>query len=126
MVDVKFRGSSKIYPASFIRRADNLIELIGDLPRKETGFSVFRQGNGDLLGKYNDYSTIYVLTDNGIVFSNDGSVQTEPDNVPEDPDAQDEVLPTIYDDIGNKYAQTIQDGKIVLKMVESFDGLCNY
>lgn len=66
------------YKVDFNRISDNVVEIKGDLPVKDTGFCLSRPNENDNWD-YSNYTTIYRKIDGGIQFSDDGSVYTEPE-----------------------------------------------
>lgn len=81
MVKVKFIKTSEMIEVGFRIVNKNIVELQGKIPRNENGFNVYSRNNV-LLGEYQEYKTIYKVTDNGIQFSNDGSIYVKPVPIP--------------------------------------------
>ncbi len=75
MIQVKI--NEQFYNVEFHRMSENTILLIGDIPVSTNGFVTYRL-NGKQLGDFSDYTTIYRQHENGIEFSNDGSIYVEP------------------------------------------------
>lgn len=76
MIAIKFNNLSNKINATFEKNG-NVITLKGDVPQNTSGFYAYTT-KGVLLGTYTDYKTIYRVLDNGVQFSNDGSVWVEP------------------------------------------------
>ena len=78
MIKVVFNGSKKVYGVTFGVQGEHVCTLIGDkLPQSKKGFKTFRM-SGEPLGDWSDYTTVYRVLEDGVQFSNDGSVWTEP------------------------------------------------
>lgn len=93
MLKLRFNDSSDIfYHVEFSRVSDNIVQLVGELPKSIAGFSLYKM-NGSRLGTYDEYTTIYRVLDNGYQYSNDGSIYVPPIPVP-DPEP---YVPTIED-----------------------------
>lgn len=78
---MNYIGDSTIYPIEFNIVSDNVVELKGDFPVKNTGFILSRincKDNWD----YSAYTTVYQKTNSGAQFSNDRSVYIEPEPSP--------------------------------------------
>ena len=78
MIKIKFLDRDVFYPVSFSQDSAHVCTTIGEgIPQDTCGFQTFRM-NGQPLGDRSDFTTIYRILDNGIQWSNDGSVWTEP------------------------------------------------
>lgn len=80
MLNMNYIGDSTVYPVEFSTISDNVAQLKGDFPVRNTGFILSRincKDNWD----YSAYTTVYQEIDGGVQFSNDGSIYTplEPD-----------------------------------------------
>lgn len=87
MLKLNYIGSEKIHIVEFSRISPNVVQVLGDIPFMDTGFTLSREGKKDKWD-YQSYTTLYRDLPNGIQFSNDGSVYTEPiipDPLPEEP-----------------------------------------
>lgn len=87
MLNLKYAKFITIYPVEFSRVSANVVQILGDLPFKDVGFTLSRQEKNDNWD-YKAYTTLYRELTNGLQFSNDGSVYIEPekpDPVPEEP-----------------------------------------
>lgn len=79
MLNLTFIGENKNYIVSFKNINEKIVEIIGDIPPKVTGFTLTRIGNPYAFkGDYSTFKTIYREVEGGFQFSNDGSVYVEP------------------------------------------------
>ena len=79
MVKIKFNDLQELINVEFRRDENDYLSLYGEVPQDTSGFIAYN-GDGDLLGDYSDYTTVYRVLENGIEFSNDGSQWVEPTN----------------------------------------------
>lgn len=78
MIKIKFLDQDALYPVSFTQDSAHVCTTIGEgIPQDTCGFLTFRM-NGQPLGDRSDFTTIYRILDNGIQWSNDGSVWVDP------------------------------------------------
>lgn len=78
MIKIKFLDRDALYPVSFSQDSAHVCTTIGEgIPQDTCGFQTFRM-NGQPLGDRSDFTTIYRILENGIQWSNDGSIWTEP------------------------------------------------
>ena len=78
MIKIKFLDQDALYPVSFTQDSAHVCTTIGEgIPQDTCGFLTFRM-NGQPLGDRSDFTTIYRILDNGIRWSNDGSVWVDP------------------------------------------------
>ena len=78
MIKIKFLDQDTLYPVSFTQDSAHICTTIGEgIPQDTCGFQTFRM-NGQPLGDRSDFTTIYRILDNGIQWSNDGSVWVDP------------------------------------------------
>lgn len=78
MIKIKFLDQDALYPVSFTQDSAHVCTTIGEgIPQDTCGFQTFRM-NGQPLGDRSDFTTIYRILDNGIQWSNDGSVWVDP------------------------------------------------
>lgn len=82
MIKVLFNGESETRDVSFSCEGDHLVTLIGDVPDVINGFSTYRM-NGQPLGDFLEYKTVYRKIENGVQLSDDGSVWSEPEKIDE-------------------------------------------
>ena len=87
MLKLKYIGDEESYAVEFRTVANNIVELIGDFPIKDTGFTLSRAEHEDNWD-YTGYTTVYREIEGGVQFSNDGSVYVEPEQ-PSEPDTPD-------------------------------------
>ncbi len=75
MLNFQYIGNAENYSVSFNNIDKNVVEVIGDIPKMETGFILTRIGNPSAFkGDYSDFKTVYREIEGGFQFSNDGSV----------------------------------------------------
>ena len=87
MLTLKYIGSDILYDVIFSRISPNVLQVKGDVPFDDKGFTVSREGKNDPW-HYPEYTTLYREIEGGLQFSNNGSVYVEPvrpDPVPEEP-----------------------------------------
>lgn len=77
MLNMKYTGEEIFYPVNFKTVTANVIQLLGDFPIKNSGFTVYRE-NGKFLGDYSAFTTTYREIEGGAQFSNDGSIYVAP------------------------------------------------
>jgi len=77
MIKIKFNNTEQFIDVAFSRLNNNIVELLGDVPAATTGFTTWRLNGKRQLGDFSDFTTIYKVLDDGIQFSNDGSVFEE-------------------------------------------------
>ena len=65
-----------------VKKVNNHVVQITGADQNLSGFHLVTR-NGAIWGKYEDYTTLYRVIDNGFQLSNDGSVYVEPEPVPE-------------------------------------------
>ena len=87
MLKLKYIGDDESYDVEFRAVANNIVELVGDFPIKDTGFILSRAEHEDNWD-YKGYTTVYREIEGGAQFSNDGSVYVEPEQ-PSEPDTPD-------------------------------------
>lgn len=79
MLNLTYIGESTNYPVSFRNINKNVVEVIGDIPKRETGFKLTRIGDPfAFTGDYSEHKTVYREVEGGLQFSNDGSVYVKP------------------------------------------------
>ena len=74
MLNLRYVGSEDFYQVNFRQNNENLITITGDFPVKRKGFKIYLPGDQTPIGDYSSFVTIYRELDNGVMFSNDGSV----------------------------------------------------
>ena len=78
MIKIKFLDRDVFYPVSFSQDSAHVCTTIGEgIPQDTCGFQTFRM-NGQPLGDRSDFTTIYRILDDGIQWSNDGSIWVDP------------------------------------------------
>ena len=83
MLELKYLNSTTSYEVDFFCVSENIIEIHGNFPVENLGFTLSRPNQNDNWD-YSDFTTVYRTLDNGAQFSNDESVYTESDVTPED------------------------------------------
>lgn len=117
MLKLKYVGDEETYAVEFRTVANNIVELMGDFPIKDTGFTLSRAEHEDNWD-YTCYTTVYREIEGGVQFSNDGSVYVEPEqpSEPDTPDYEpyvptlDEVKESKVKEMNAVQQQTIQQG----------------
>lgn len=92
MLKFKYIGSDTLYDVIFSRISPNVLQVKGDVPFDDKGFTVSREGKNDPW-HYPEYTTLYREIEGGLQFSNDGSVYVEP-QIPE-PIPEEPYIPTL-------------------------------
>lgn len=82
MLKMKYIGDSIVYPVEFSIISDNVVQLKGEFPVLTDGFALSRPDHDDDWD-YSAYTTVYYEIDGGAQFSNDGSIYTPPEPLPE-------------------------------------------
>lgn len=85
MLILKYTNITTSYEVEFCHISPNIIELKGNFPIQDTGFTLSRQDFDDNWD-YTGFKTVYRTLENGVQFSNDESVYVEPEEKPELPD----------------------------------------
>ncbi len=75
MIKLQFLNHPEMYLVQFSIYSDNIVACRGDFPALDDGFQLFRE-DGDFLGDFSDYTTIYRKSENEVLFSNDSSIST--------------------------------------------------
>lgn len=73
---IEYKSSEKKYELNGIKKEKHIVTLLGILPENTSGFSIF--SNGKKIGDYSGFTTVYRKLDDGIQYSDDGSVWAEP------------------------------------------------
>lgn len=85
MLELKYLNSTTSYEVDFFRISENVIEIRGNFPVENPGFILFRPDQKTDTWNYSDFTTVYRILEDGVQFSNDESVYTEPEPTPEIP-----------------------------------------
>lgn len=80
MVNIKFLDEESVRQADIKIISSNILEITG-VDQNISGFHLITD-NGDVFGKYEDYTTLYHTLETGFQLSNDGSVYVEPEPTP--------------------------------------------
>lgn len=91
MLNMKYVGSKTIYEVDFRKISAHIVELRGDIPAKDKGFTLSRD-EADDEWDYKRFKTVYRKIDGGVQFSDDGSVFIAP---PEPEPAPEPYVPTL-------------------------------
>lgn len=113
MLNMKYVGSKTIYEVDFRKISAHIVELRGDIPAKDKGFTLSRD-EADDEWDYKRFKTVYRKIDGGVQFSDDGSVfiaPPAPEPVPEPyVPTLDEVKVMKLQEIGRSCEQMIYAG----------------
>lgn len=82
MIKIQFNDSSTKIDAGFERSA-HIITLTGVTQPNTSGFTTWRNDGITQLGDFSEFTTVYRLLDDALQLSDDGSVYTEPEPLPE-------------------------------------------
>lgn len=74
---LKYQNEEITYDVEFKKISKNIVEIKGDFPIKDVGFTLSRETHEDNWD-YSSFTTVYREVENGCQFSNDGSVWIEP------------------------------------------------
>lgn len=77
MLIMKYIGLKNEYEVEYSKLSSHIVQVKGDFPAKNKGFTLSRQGKEDTWD-YSEYTTIYREVEGGVQFSNDGSVYVAP------------------------------------------------
>lgn len=76
MLKLKYIGSDNEYIVAFERISTHVVQILGELPFKDNGFTVSRIGKNDNWN-YPQYTTLYRMVKGGYQISDDGSIYAE-------------------------------------------------
>lgn len=109
---MKYCGSKTVYEVEFSKISPHVVQVTGDIPVKDKGFTLSRDESEDDWD-YRDYKTVYRQIDGGVQFSDDGSVYVAPPE-PEEPEpyvpALEEVKAVKLQEIGAACERMIYAG----------------
>ena len=89
MIKIKFNDTIQFFTVGF-SKSNNIITLTGnDIPQLTTGFKTYKMDEKPL-GDFSEFKTVYRVLDDGVQFSNDGSIWVEP--------TRDVVVQAVWDD----------------------------
>ena len=74
---LKYKNEETTYDVEFKKISKNIVEIKGNFPIKDVGFTLSRPGMNDNWD-YSEFITVYNEVDSGAQFSNDGSVYVVP------------------------------------------------
>lgn len=81
---LQYQNDSSTYDVEFKKISKNVVQITGDFPVKNIGFTLSRVDMNDGWD-YAAYTTVYREVEGGIQFSNDGSVYVEPEVITYEP-----------------------------------------
>lgn len=76
MIKIKFNNSEIFYEVEF-SRTEHTVTLRGITEQNTSGFCTYRL-NGEQLGDFSSFTTVYKVDGGSVSYSNDGSVYVEP------------------------------------------------
>lgn len=82
MLKFKYINNEKTYDVTFSKISNNVVQILGEVPFSNDGFTLSRAGKNDNW-QYPEYTTLYRTIKGGLQFSNNGSVYVEPELIPE-------------------------------------------
>lgn len=74
---LKYKNEETTYYVEFKKISKNIVEIKGDFPIKDVGFTLSRKDKNDNWD-YLLYTTVYKKNEGGAQFSNDGSIYVDP------------------------------------------------
>ena len=77
-MQLQYQNDNSTYDVDFKRVSKNIVQITGDFPVKNTGFTLSRVGRNDGWD-YSTFTTVYREIEGGVQFSDDGSVYIEPE-----------------------------------------------
>lgn len=77
MLNLKYLNDNSTYKVDFNKISKNIVQINGDFPIQTDGFTLSREKHEDNWD-YSAFTTVYKEVENGVQFSNDGSVWVEP------------------------------------------------
>lgn len=93
MLLLRYLDQENEYEIEYKKHSHNIIEIIGNIPVKTTGFILSRKGKHDNFD-YSNFKTIYRKLEGSVLFSNDGSVYVAPPELESLPNPE-PVVPTL-------------------------------
>lgn len=122
MLELTYIGSDVKFEVSFRNISEHVCEIVGNVPHTTTGFMLSRIGKQDSWD-YSGYTTIFRELDNGVQYSNDGSVYVQP-APPVSPEEPEPEVPTIEEVKASKTAeiQSMMEADIANGVV--YEGEC--
>lgn len=93
MLELKYLSSTTSYEVDFFCVSENIIEIHGNFPVENLGFTLSRPNQNDNWD-YSNFTTLYRTLENGVQFSNDGSIYVESEPTPELPSPFEPYEPT--------------------------------
>lgn len=93
MLELKYIGEETKYNVEFSRISPHVVQVLGELPFMDSGFTLSRAGKKDNW-TYQEYTTLYREMDGGLQLSDDGSVYVAPPE-PVQPEEPEPYVPTL-------------------------------
>lgn len=75
MLLLKYQLEEELYEINLKKVSSNVIRITGNFPIRTNGFEIYKDNL--LLGNYTSFTSIYKIIENGVEFSNNGSVYVE-------------------------------------------------
>ena len=111
---LQYLNEETTYDVEFKKISKNIVEIKGDFPIKDVGFTLSRPNMNDNWD-YSSFTTIYRELDDGAQFSNDGSIYVEPEIIePKEP--TEEELKAIFK--SNKERKIIESKQLLAEYLE--------
>lgn len=95
MLKLKYTDADNEYDVLFERISPHVVQVLGELPFKDSGFTLSRAGKNDPW-HYLGYTTLYREIEGGLQISDDGSVYVAPPE-PVQPEEPEPYVPTLED-----------------------------
>ena len=93
MLELKYIGEETKYNVEFSRISPHVVQVLGELPFKDSGFTLSRAGKNDPW-HYPGYTTLYREIEGGLQISDDGSGYVAPPE-PVQPEEPESYVPTL-------------------------------
>lgn len=84
MIKLKFNNEDFLRDIEFRRFEEHIVKVFGNIPGNTSGFILYNEDGIEFLGDWSNFKTIYKIDDDGIRFSDNGSIYTPPEE--ENPD----------------------------------------
>lgn len=115
---LKYLNEENTYEINFKKISKNIVEIIGDFPIQDLGFTLSRVNQNDNWD-YSSFTTIYRELDDGAQFSNDGSVYVEPEIIePKEPTEEENKTVEIQVEITQLKAELAASDYKIIKCAE--------
>ena len=115
---IQYNNDNSTYEIDFKKVSKNIVEITGDFPAKECGFTLSRETHEDNWD-YSAFTTVYKEVENGCQFSNDGSVYVEPEIIePKEPTEEENKTVEIQVEITQLKAELAASDYKIIKCAE--------